>query len=179
MKNDHGHRRSSRILPALSVLMALLPFALFTACMSMPSADQTMEEIAWEIADQVEERPQTFRGKTIAVYYFTEAGRESSISDYLIDTLTSKIAQVAGEENLDVQIVSRQNLDRILKELEFQLSALADENRQVEIGKQLGADMIITGTIQPIETDYRINAQLIELETGTILDAYVYEFWMD
>ena len=165
------------LLSAAVLIIFILLFV--TGCASMFSADEAMEEIAWELADRITERPEVFSGKTIAVYYFTEEDQESPISGYLIDTLTSRIARVAGEESLDITIVSRQVLDRILKEMEFQLSALADEDTQIKIGRQLGADIILTGTVTSVHDDYRINAQLVDLESGAVLDGYLYEFWMD
>lgn len=150
-----------------------------SGCASMASAEDVTEEIAWEIVDRAYEQPELFSGKTLAVYYFTDEGEKSGISDYLIDTLTSHIAQALREEELDLKVVSRQVLDRIMKELEFQLSALADEKTQVRIGRQMGADIILTGTVTPVHGDYRINAQLIEVESGAVLDGYLYEFWMD
>ncbi|MGC9312063.1 MAG: CsgG/HfaB family protein [Sediminispirochaetaceae bacterium] len=166
---------------AAAVTAALLSAALLitSGCASMASAEDVTEEIAWEIVDRAYEQPELFSGKTLAVYYFTDEGEKSGISDYLIDTLTSQIAQALREEELDLKVVSRQVLDRIMKELEFQLSALADEENQVRIGRQMGADIILTGTVTPINGDYRINAQLIEVESGAVLDGYLYEFWMD
>jgi TolB-like protein len=43
----------------------------------------------------------------------------------------------------------------------------------------MGADIILTGTVTPINDDYRINARLIDVESGAVLDGYLYEFWMD
>jgi len=167
--------------PLTAITAALLAAALLIiiGCASMYSAEEVTEEIAWEIVDRVYEQPELFSGKTLAVYYFTDEGEKSGISDYLIDTLTSHIAQALREEELGLKVVSRQVLDRIMKELEFQLSALADEDTQVQIGRQMGADLILTGTVTPVNGDYRINAQLIEVESGAVLDGYLYEFWMD
>lgn len=161
------------------LVLILLAGAVLSGCASMDSADEVMEEIAWDLSDQVSEKPELLSGRTLSVYYFTENGKKSGISDYLIDTLTSKIAMIMSEENLDLKVVSRQALDRIMKEMEFQLSALADESTQISLGKQLGADIILTGTILPVENDFRINAQLIEVESGVVLNSYMYEFWKD
>ncbi len=166
-------------LTVVLVLMFISTGTILTGCASMDSAEEVMEEIAWDLSDQVYERPELLAGRTLSVYYFTEDEKKSEISDYLIDTLTSKIAMVISEEHLDLKVVGRQVLDRIMKEMEFQLSALADETKQAALGKQLGADIILTGTINSIEGDYRINAQLVEVETGVVLDSYIYEFWMD
>ena len=172
-------RRAVIALPAAAVLSTTMMMLLVPACASMYSADEAMEEIAWDVAAQVQEKPGIYSGRTLAVYYFTEDGEMSGLSDFLIDTLTSQLAYVVSDEKLDIRIVSRQALDRILEETEFQLSAMADEESQVEIGRQLGADVILTGTVTPIyeDEDYRINAQLIDVQTGEVLYGFIYEFW--
>ena len=152
---------------------------IIAGCASMYTADEASEELAWELADLAYGKPDIYSGRTLAVYYFTEDGRESPISDYLIDTLTSQIAYVISEESLDLQIVSRQALDRILAETEFQLSSLAVDESRVDIGRQLGADTILTGTVTPVYEDYRINAQLIDVESGTVLYSFSYDFWIE
>jgi len=177
MGEIHGTR--VRALGAIFILLILI-FA--AGCASMDSAIDAMEEIAWDFADKAYEKGDLYLGRTLAVYYFTENGEVSDISDYLIDTLTSQFAYVVSEESLDISIVSRQTLDRIIKETQFQLSAMADEETQVALGKQLGADMILTGTLTTLSAedgDYRINAQLLDVESGTVLDAFIYEFYME
>jgi len=157
-------------------------FLFAAGCASMDSAVDVMEEIAWDFADKACEKDDLYLGRTLAVYYFTENGEVSDISDYLIDTLTSQLAYVVSEESVDISIVSRQTLDRIIKETQFQLSAMADEETQVALGKQLGADIIFTGSLTTLSAedgDYRINAQLIDVESGTVLDAFIYEFYME
>ena len=82
-------------------------------------------------------------------------------------------------EELNAKVVSRQTLDRIIEEVSFQMSDIADEESQVSLGKQLGADIILTGTITPIEGEYQLNAQLIEVETGVVLGGFIYDFWVE
>lgn len=63
--------------------------------------------------------------------------------------------------------------------MEFQLSALADEDSQAAVGRQLGADLILTGTIVQEEDIYVLNAQLIDVETGVVLDGFISRMWWD
>jgi TolB-like protein len=41
------------------------------------------------------------------------------------------------------------------------------------VGKQLGADMVITGTIDSTEGGKKFNIQLIEVETGVVLGGFI------
>ena len=107
--------------------------------------------------------------RTLAVYYFTSEEGIHESSDYVIQGLTTELAN-AGEGR--VKIVSRQAVDRLVEEYKYQLSELVDKDRQVDIGKQLGADLILTGFITRGKAGYNINIQLLETETGLVLGGY-------
>ena len=111
--------------------------------------------------------------QSLAVYYFTTGDQESELSDYIINGLTTELANLAGER---VNILSRQGLDRVMSEYSYQLSDMVDRDEQVNIGKQLGADLILTGFIDPLTDSLRLNAQLIEIETARVLGGYVLNF---
>jgi hypothetical protein len=67
-----------------------------------------------------------------------------------------------------------------MEEQSFQLSDLVDENTQVEIGKLLGADLILAGQLTWVsEGTYHLNAQIIEVETSVVLGGFVYDFWVE
>jgi hypothetical protein len=113
---------------------------------------------------------------TLAVYYFTVDGRESTISDYLITGLTTEIANLAGD---GITMVSRQGLDRVMSEYSFMVSDLVSEETQVDIGELLGADVILIGFISPL-TDYdKINIQLIDVETGAVLGGFFLNYTLE
>jgi len=111
--------------------------------------------------------------KTLAVYYFTlSQGRgqntESGISDYLISGITTSLA---GKSS--IKIVSRQVLDRVLKESAFQMTDLVDKKAQIDIGKLLGADLILTGFITLGDNVNRLNVQIIQVETGIVIGGFI------
>ena len=56
-----------------------------------------------------------------------------------------------------------------MEELELNLSNLFDINSQKSIGQLLGADAILSGTITDMVNNIKVNARLIETETGRIL----------
>lgn len=107
------------------------------------------------------------------MYYFTEGQKLSPLSDYLINGLTTSIANAVNYEDIKVSIVSRKNLDRIIEELAFQNSDLADQDTQLTIGKQLGAGLILTGTVTRAEEIQKLNIQLIEVETARVLGGFI------
>lgn len=159
----------------LFCFVILTPFLIIN-CASTPytttftEIDTLIEEGAWEIVDVL---PQE-ESKTLAVYYFTEGDKKSSISDYLINGLTTEIANAITYEKINTKVVSRQHVDRIMEELSFQASDLADQTVQLKIGKQLGADLIVTGTVERISGEHKVNAQLIEVETGIVYGGFLF-----
>lgn len=162
--------------PVFCSLLLLLLFILYS-CTSASSTSETadvidMDQLIILAADRaVGLLPD--RELVLAVYYFTTDGEISDLSDYLINSLTTEIANRAGN---NIRIVSRQALDRIFEESAYQLSALVDQNQQVSLGRQLGADMIITGFIDFPDGNYKLNMQLIEIESAQVLGGYITGF---
>ena len=72
------------------------------------------------------------------------------------------------------KIVERKLLDPIFKEMKFQSSGLTDGGGQEisqKIGKFLGADAVLIGTIKVEKEEVIINSRIIHLEQGIILSS--------
>ncbi len=67
------------------------------------------------------------------------------------------------------KLVERKDLQKILQELELQLSGLVDEKNAVKVGYLLGAEVLITGTLYIKEDKYEIFIKLLRVGTGEIL----------
>jgi curli biogenesis system outer membrane secretion channel CsgG len=127
------------------------------------------QKISYEVGTRTEEgRP----NRTFTVDRFTEAPR-SVFEDML--------------GNIDgVTVVERQRVDSFLVETEFgAMSGFVDQEKAVKLGKLLGANVVVMGTITDIRdetrefkgygiqsklTDVRcqIRVRLLDIETGTI-----------
>lgn len=124
------------------------------------SAQQiTLDETITRAARGVEEiLPQ---GTKVAVLNF--ASPAETFSDYVIEELTGKL--VAGRK---ITIVDRRNLALISQEMNLQLSGdVSDESAQA-IGRMLGAQSIVSGTLTNMGTFYRIRIRVINVETAAI-----------
>jgi TolB-like protein len=175
--------RRCRPAGPVSVLLAALVALGLTGCLGAPESSEAeyediealMEDAAWSVVDILWgacENLQESQPRTIAVYYFPEAGRLSALSEILIDGLTTELASALREEGVSVRVVDRVNLDRILRELAFQSTDLVDPVIQRSVGRQLGADLILTGTVTPIQERLKVNLQLVELESGVVLGGF-------
>ncbi len=81
---------------------------------------------------------------TIALLPFSngtrESGAEISLSAYTLSALTSI-------KDPFLRVVDRENMMAILQEQKLQLSGIVDDKTAVEVGKIVGAQIILTGTI--------------------------------
>jgi hypothetical protein len=57
-------------------------------------------------------------------------------------------------------------LEQLLKEQELQLTGVVDSETAVEIGKLVGAQLVVIGSIVKTGTVYTINSRFIDVETG-------------
>jgi TolB-like protein len=88
----------------------------------------------------------------------------ADLSDYIIEEL---ISYIVNEGKLTV--VDRQNLETIRREMDFQLSGEVSDETAQSIGRKLGAQTIISGSITAIGNLYRLRVRAISVETAQIL----------
>ncbi|MBN1648005.1 MAG: hypothetical protein JW874_08225 [Spirochaetales bacterium] len=96
-----------------------------------------------------------------AVLPFQASGISADEADVFTDRLAAGIHKTGIYRVLD-----KSEQDTILKELEFSLSGCVDESCQLEVGKILSANLIITGSIGPFGKQYVVNVKIIRVETG-------------
>ena len=84
-------------------------------------------------------------------------------SEYVIEELTKNV--VNGRKLLAVE---RRRLDVIRDEMEYQMSGEVSEESARSIGKQLGAQMAVTGSLTPMGNEYVLRVQAVDVETAAI-----------
>ena len=84
-----------------------------------------------------------------------------------MESLTTAIVE-SGQFN----VVERNKLKTILKELELGASGLTDAQRVRKLGKLLEADIILTGTFADMGGFWNVNLRLINVSTGLIVSAF-------
>ncbi len=68
-----------------------------------------------------------------------------------------------------LNVIGRNRRENILDEMKFSLSGCVDDSCQLEAGKMLAADGIITGTVGMASSRYIINVRLLDVETSEVL----------
>lgn len=128
-----------------------------------------LEKLALALRKRVDAKPElksrVDRGN-VALMTFTlvDIGSPSVATNVAEDLYTSMI-------NNDFPLVERGQLDKILKELKIQDTALIDPTTAKKIGQMSGCDLIVVGSVSDRGQFVVINARLLETATGKALAA--------
>ena len=94
-------------------------------------------------------------------------GRNKEIGKYVQEDITTALVN-SGQFN----VVERLKLKSILDELKLAQVGLTDPEGAKQVGKLLGADVILTGTLASTGEEWNINLRLINTESGLITSAF-------
>jgi hypothetical protein len=75
------------------------------------------------------------------------------------------------KEKEGITIVERDRLLLALEELNLGTSSLADEDTRLELGRIVGARLMVFGSYQVIGDMMRVDLRLVEVENGKIIKA--------
>lgn len=111
--------------------------------------------------------PTAWAEKKIAVLPFEVLSKNPEIQQFglgTMDSLNHALSQIK-----EFSIVDRGHLEGVIKELAFQNSGLVNQDNLKKLGKILGAEILVFGSIQNENSKYRINTTFTEVETGKII----------
>jgi TolB-like protein len=144
-------------------VVAILSFLFTVAFTPFVDAQSTqamgLDEVIQNAAKRVEEA--MAQGVMIAVLNFTSPSE--TFSDYVVEELTGEL--VRGRK---VTIVDRRRLALIREEMNLQLSGDISDDSAQAIGRQLGAQSIVSGNLTNLGTHYRFRVIVISVESATI-----------
>jgi TolB-like protein len=101
-------------------------------------------------------------GSTIAVLSISSRNRETS--EFLLEELAYILVDTGS-----FKVVDRRSLDTIRKEQDFQLTGDVDDSSAVSIGKMLGANIVITGSVSGSESTRRLRLKALDVKTAEII----------
>lgn len=93
-----------------------------------------------------------------------QSGRQAADAEYFSEQEILSLAR-----NKSFSMVERKDLQAILKELELQMSGIAEESNAARVGKILNAQMLLTSRLFDRPEGYEIFLKLLRVETGEIL----------
>ena len=96
--------------------------------------------------------------------FINDDGKISKLGRYAAEKLTPYFTR-SGQ----FQVLERALIDKVIAEQQFQVSAFVDESTTREIGRLLGAETLISGTISELNDVFYINAKVVDVYYGKLL----------
>jgi len=102
-------------------------------------------------------------GRTIAVAGFSYAdGRASSDGSVVSERVTTELIKLGK-----LKVVERKEIEKVLGELKLQVSGQLDQDSARKLGKMLGADLLVIGTMTELPGNkLELNVRLAGVESG-------------
>jgi TolB-like protein len=125
--------------------------------------DQRVGELSKDISDELTDKQKT----TIAIADFVDLnGNSSDFGKFLAEELATRFYKTKK-----LKVIERQRLDKVIAEQKLSLTEIIEASSAKRIGRILGVDAIVAGTISDLGSNFRINARIINTETGELLAA--------
>ena len=99
------------------------------------------------------------KGAKAAVLTFTST--KQAFSDYIIDEIATALSA-----SKNIQVIDRQHTDAIRKEFNIQFSGDVSDDEVKRVGRQLGAQYVVTGSLVDIGNAYRFRLAAINIESA-------------
>jgi curli biogenesis system outer membrane secretion channel CsgG len=155
--------RHSRAARGLLVSAALcLPAA--------PALAQDLDQSIHDLAKQLYDRMAATQVNKVAVVEFPDLnGYQSALGQFIAEELITSLSLSAQPGQFDV--VERRLLARVLREQELTDSSLFDAESISRIGKILGIEALVTGSLADLGTEVKVNARAISVESAKVFAA--------
>jgi hypothetical protein len=99
------------------------------------------------------------KGTVLVVSNFSASTR--NLSDYVIEELSGFLVKDGG-----LKVAARQELELLQREMDFQFSGEVSDETQQAIGKKLGAQTVISGSLIPMGASYLMRVKAINVESA-------------
>ena len=153
----------SRLIPFLIIIF-------ITACRSAApvvetsyvaaSIDVQLDKLTTQLVKSLSEEKKS----KIAIMEFPDLqGNTSELGKFIPEELTTRLFMTRRFE-----VVERSLLNKVLEEQNLGMTGLVDVSSAARVGKMLGVDAIVTGTITDMGHALRINARAIATETAGV-----------
>ena len=121
--------------------------------------DQALKEAALRIDERI------VGGSKIAPLNFNSP--HDKFSDYVLDELTANLV-----DSNKLTVVDRKEVDLIRKEFDFQFSGEVGDDSMQELGRMLGAQSIISGSLTDLGDFNRIVIRVLNVQTASVIVQY-------
>ncbi|HEV8433276.1 MAG TPA: FlgO family outer membrane protein [Thermoanaerobaculia bacterium] len=131
------------------------------------SAQKLIADAEKELADQISIAAVRQGKHKIAVIPFRElGGRTTVLGTYLAEEIVTRLVETGV-----LDVVERSLLDKVMAELKFSQSGAVDPESARHLGRIIGVEAIVTGSITDLQSYVGVNCRLIDTESGRIFGA--------
>jgi TolB-like protein len=123
------------------------------------SGSMTLEQALKEAADRIDER--ITAGSKIAPLNFNSS--HDKFSSYVLDELTANLVDTRKLTGVD-----RKEVDLIRGDFDFQFSGEVGDDSMQELGRMLGAQAIISGSLTDMGGFYRIVIRVLNVQNASV-----------
>ncbi|GHU89377.1 hypothetical protein FACS189476_08230 [Spirochaetia bacterium] len=149
-------------------MMVFLPLLTFVVagCGSSPKTEtptaqgKSLDTAIQEAAEAIDAKLD--QGVKVALLNFSSTSEQ--FSQYVLDELSANLVN-SGK----LVIVDRQEIDLIRRETNFQFSGEVSDESAQEVGRMLGAQSIVSGSLTNIGNTYRINIKVLNVQSAAIV----------
>lgn len=103
---------------------------------------------------------------SIAVLPFENKGGDPGLSGMVQDKMITSLYSLKR-----FKIIERSQIDKVLGEQKLGMTGAIDQNKAVKVGKLIGVDAILIGSVTSGDRGTGMDARLIDTENGTIITA--------
>lgn len=128
-----------------------------------PTIDEAITNAAVDIADKCE------ANSILVIDDFASPTEKMTL--YIREQIADSIF---SEDGL-LQIVTREHMDKVEKELNFQNSGIVNEKTILSVAKRLGAQLIVFGKVEEYNNGYMLRVRILDIETGSYLFRKTYD----
>ncbi|MGC8895036.1 MAG: CsgG/HfaB family protein, partial [candidate division WOR-3 bacterium] len=105
--------------------------------------------------------------RRIAVLRFDAVGKVPESNERVVED--KLIAALVGQGGL--RVLERSQIEKVLEEQEFSWFGTVDQKTAVNLGKLLGVEYVVFGSLTGEPNRFSINARLVSVETGEVIMA--------
>lgn len=139
-----------------------------------PKTADPYRTIAWELLKNCEGVDEKI---AVAGFSYSD-GRDSRDGGVVAERMTTELVNAKK-----FRVIERKEIEKVFEELKIQRSGAIDSTSAKEIGKLLGADWIVVGTLTELPNkQLELNARLVGIESGEIINAaksQIKKDWLD
>lgn len=161
---DLGGKMFSKIIVLLA-FMFVIPTSLCAK-----ELDSKMEKTAQKLAAAA--ASQKLVGTTLSVFPFQA---DEKLSKKKVNVAVSEILTSSLLKQGSFKLTERVRLEEVMKEQKLGLSGAVDSKTAADIGKLLGAKLLVLGNVIQVGNFYQITSKLVNSESGEIITSEIVE----